>query len=350
MDFQQKRLEKLQSIRKALASVETKADESMHTDNTGAGEEFVDTGMASTVLNKVREENTLLSKLPTSIIMPTADYKLPIEGGDPTWYATAENKNVPADHYDESKAGTDSITLSAKKYTTMVYASGELDEDSIVNIRTYLGNKLATSYGELLDKAILNGDTETGATGNVNSDDGAPTAGSYFLHQDGLRKHALTNSLDTSIGALDVADLRQARYSMGKRGQDPSKLILACDLGTYYKILGLSQVETIEKFGQSATIVDGVLRFVDGMEVHPTSFLGTTEADGKISTTPANNTLGQALLIYKDDIITGFKRNLSLYTQFLPETDQFRWTAHTRFALKVRDEKSVAMLRNITIS
>ena len=114
-------------------------------------------------------------------------------------------------------------------------------------------------------------------------------------------------------------------------------------------LLGLGQAETIEKFGGSATIVNGVLKAIDGIEILPTSLMGLTEADGKISTTPGNNTLGQAMLIYKPDIITGFKRNLSVFTEYLPEVDQYRFTGHVRFALKIRGTDSCAMIRNITV-
>lgn len=108
--------------------------------------------------------------------MTSAVFTIPVEGGDPTWYASSEQANVTATEFTTSKAGTDDITLTAKKYTTNVYASGELDEDSIININQFLADKFAVSYTELLDKIWLNGDTETGATGNINMDDEAPTA------------------------------------------------------------------------------------------------------------------------------------------------------------------------------
>jgi len=114
-----------------------------------------------------------------------------------------------------SKAGTDEVVLVAKKYSTSVYASGELDDDSIVNINTFLGDKFAKSYKELLDGVVVNGDVVTASTGNVNSDDGAPTAGTYYLHQDGLVKTAITNSATVNAGALDLADIRGMRKLLG---------------------------------------------------------------------------------------------------------------------------------------
>lgn len=230
------------------------------------------------------------------------------------------------------------------------YFTGELDDDSIINIRNYLSQKISQSYIELLDKIILHGDTETGGTGNINSDDGAPTAGTYYLHQDGVLKKSIVTATNTiNAGTLDMTDIRDARKALGTKGIDPSKLILAMDTSVYFKLLGLTQVETMEKFGNAATIVNGRIIAIDGIEVLPLSYFGKAEADGKISTTPGNNTLGRAVLIYKPDVLTGFKRNLQTFTEFLPKTDQFCITSHVRFAVKVLASDSCCVLRNITV-
>lgn len=178
MDLLEKRLEKLDFIRAKVAEVttEVKANEAMHSTQSGYGDEFVPTDLATQVLQLVRDEDTILSKLPAPIVMPTNPYDIPIEGADMTWYHTSENTGVAGTAVTTSKAATSKITLTAKKFSSSVYGTGELDDDSIVNIRDYLASKFAASYAENLDDVILNGDTETGATGNVNKDDGAPTA------------------------------------------------------------------------------------------------------------------------------------------------------------------------------
>jgi hypothetical protein len=48
-------------------------------------------------------------------------------------------------------------------------------------------------------------------------------------------------------------------------------------------------------------------------------------------------------------VITGFRRDLSIFTEYLPVTDQYRWTAHVRFALAIKAADSVAVGRNITV-
>ena len=355
MTYIEERQAKLAKIRAALEEknapeLETRANESMSTGQDWYGQDFVPTDLASTVISTIRDSGNLFSKLPAPILMPSSSYTIPVEGGDPTWYATSENANVAGTDVTKSKAGTDDITLVAKKYSMSTYFTGELDDDSIVNIRSYLATKLSQSYNELIDKIIMHGDTETGATGNVNSDDGAPTAGTYYLHQDGLFKKSIVTATNTiNAGTLDLGDIRDARKALGTKGIDPSKLLLVVDNSVYFKLLGLTQVETMEKFGNAATVLNGRIIAIDGVEILPLSYVGKAEADGKLSTTANNNSLGRAVLIYKPDVLTGFKRNLQTFTEFLPRTDQFCLTAHVRFAVKVLASDSCCVLRNITV-
>lgn len=345
-------LAKIQMVKKGLGMtemVETKANEAMHTTNTWDGAEFVDTQLSSNILTKLRERESFSSKFPAPFDMPTSTYELPIEWADPIFNYTGENGNVPATEYGNSKAGTGKITLVAKKFTAITYLSGELDEDGIVNMRSYVENKMAIAYSETLDKILINGDTTTAATWNVNSDDAAPVAWSYYLALDGLRKAAIDNGLTVNAGALDLADIRTLRAKLGNKGLNPTDLVLGVGTDVYYKMLALTQAETVEKFGGAATIVNGTLSAIDGIEVVPSGFFPKTEADGKVSAIPANNTVGTGVLVYKQDVIRGFKRNIKTFVEYLPWTDQYRITAHFRYAQLIKDTNSVASLINVTI-
>jgi len=321
----------------------------MDTAEIANGKEFVDTWMASTVLQKVRDANTVLSRLPAPFSMPTASWIIPTEWVDPIFYATWENTAWPWSEYTASNAGTGSITLVSKKLSAVTYLSWELDEDSITAIRPYVEDKIAKAYAETLDKSIINGDTVTAATWNVNSDDGAPTAWTYYLHFDWLRKSAITNAKTVNAGTLELVDFRAARKLMWRKWLDPSKLLWILWADVYYKLLGLTPVETIEKFGSAATVVNGVIKMIDWVEIVVNWDVPLTEADWKVSVTPGNNTLWTAVLVYKEDVITWFKRELRTNVEYLPQFDQFRITAHTRFALTIRDTDSCSALINITV-
>jgi hypothetical protein len=59
-------------------------------------------------------------------------------------------------------------------------------------------------------------------------------------------------------------------------------------------------------------------------------------------------------LIYKPDIIHWFKRRLKINVSYLDEYDQFRITAHTRYAMSILSsvnttKDSAALLINVTV-
>ena len=140
------RMAKLDLIRKNIADMDTKANESMSAAQAGYGDEFVPTDLATQVMGLVRDDDTILSKLPAPIAMTSNPYNIPIEGADMTRYNTAEQTGVAGTAVTVSKAGTSDITLTAKKQSSSVYATGELDDDSIINIKDYLSSKFAASY------------------------------------------------------------------------------------------------------------------------------------------------------------------------------------------------------------
>jgi HK97 family phage major capsid protein len=117
------REQKLELLKKQIAGIETRANEAMTTGQDGFGQDFVPTDLASTILAKVRDANTFVSKISAPIIMPTATYTIPVEGSDPTWIATGEQANVTGTAVTTSKAGTEDLVLTAKKYSASVYTS-----------------------------------------------------------------------------------------------------------------------------------------------------------------------------------------------------------------------------------
>lgn len=338
--------------------IESKANEAMHSTQAGFGDEFVPDDLAQSVIEIARDKSVFLNRLPSEnvIEMPSQPYNLPTEAGDPVFYASAESTDgAIADAVSSSKAGTGQMQLDAKKYTAIVYLSGELDEDSRIagGMQSYITTKLGKAFSSLVDKSVVNGDVVTAGTGNVNSDDGAPTAGTYYLQQDGLVKQALSSSAGASAGTMDTADFKKARQLLGLLGQDPAELLWLFNLETYYELLTLAQLETLEKRGSSATIIDGTVASIQGVEVASMSAFGKAEADGKQSATSGNNTLGRFLLIHMPSLYFGWRRKMKIVVDYLPQIDKYRICAHSRFAHKVNtanSQKPVSMMYNVTLS
>lgn len=351
--FEKERLKTLQLIQEKLneKSIETKSDEAMWSTQDWYWQDFVPTDMASRIIERVRQSDTILSKLPTPFIMPTNPYKIPVEWWDPTFYYTWANDNVVATEYSNSKAWTDDLTLTAKKLTAVVYIEWELQEDAIVNIQQYVENKLVRAYNRRIDALLVNWDTETWSTWNINKDDWAPTTWTYYLALDWFRKNAFFQSTTYNAWTLDIADIRTMRSKLQSKWLNPNDLMLIINRETYFKILWLWQVETIEKFWWQATITNWVLTAIDWIQIAHCEDFWLTEADWKMSATWWNNTLWWIILVHKPSILVWFRRQLSLFTEYLPRVDQYVITAHVRVAMNMlnADYPATALWFNITV-
>jgi len=348
----------LKSLRD-MAEMRTKSNEANSTGQSGFGSNFTFNGYVPKILAKIRQEDFLFSRVPAENVhkMTAGIVTVPVEGDDPTFYPASENANDPTEPgpYTSSKAGTASATLTARKAVCRVPITTEMLEDNITDedFEQYVIAKIAKAFPRTIDTLLLVGDTTTGST-NVNNDGASASTTSMYIQQDGLVKAALDNATDYNGGTLDTGDIRAARALMGLRGVNPKDLVAVMDIYTYNKILNLGQVETVEKFGAKATIVDGVLRSIDGMEVLPTDVLTLAASNGKVSSTGGNNTLGRIVLVHKPSLVIGFRRELTIKPYQKDDNDQVGIIATFRYAQALpfaatSGAKAQALVRNITV-
>jgi phage head maturation protease len=203
-----------------------KADELSYSTQAGYGDEWVPDLWSAQIWHKARTDNTLLP-LFQAIEMPSNPFEMPIEGTDPTVYYVAETANESqltlgsGNPIADSKIGSGKVQLNAKKLALRVGFSSELVEDSIVPVLNIYREQAMRAIADAMDDVLLNGDTETGATGNINSDAAAPAAGSVFLALNGLRKQPLVtttaNKVDMGNAAPTLAKLREARFKLAHK-------------------------------------------------------------------------------------------------------------------------------------
>lgn len=345
-------------IMKAMngSQVETKANEAHSESQSGYGGAWAPDEFANAVVKKARAQSNILSRLPSENIheMRSKVWTSPVEGADPVFEAGSENANVPGTAVTTSKSDTPTVSITAKRYSASVYLSGELDEDAQNEggLQAYLENKMASAYAELIEKALILSDSETGSTGNVNSDDAAPVAKSYYLHQDGMFKKAIvTDTKTVNAGTLDASDFTAARKQLGKYGLNPRDLLWILEPQTYFTVLDLSQVQTQNTFGSAATINAGVLEKLQGIDIMTNEAIGLADSDGKVNLGAgvAANTKGRGLLTHIPSIHFGFRRRLKISVKYLDEYDQFRITAHTRFGFCFAFSNTNAAIINVTV-
>ena len=333
-----------------------KADELAYSTQSGFGDEWVPDLWSAQIWHKARTDNVLLPQFP-SVEMPSNPYEIATEGIDPTVTFVGESKDEAhlslgsGNPITDSKIGSGKVQLNAKKLALRVGFSSELMEDSIIPVLTIYREQAVRALADAMDNVILNGDTSTGATGNVNSDNATPTAGSVYLATDGLRKQPLVtttaNSVDMANIAPTLAKLRDVRFKMATRySARPQDLAWVVDGGTYAKLLSLPEFLTVDKAGPHATILTGQIGFIDGVKVLLSAQMPLTTANGKVG---ASNTRGTALCVYTPGWYVGYRRRINVSVDYLPYYDSYQLTATVRLAFASIDAAVTSVLYNLAV-
>jgi hypothetical protein len=296
-----------------------------------------------------------------SLEMPSNPFELPIEGTDPTVYYVPETADEAhlllsgaGNPMPDSLVGSGKVTLTAKKLAIRVGFSAELVEDSVIPILALYREQGLRVMSDAIDNVLLNGDTETGATGNINMDDQAPTGTEKTLAFNGLRKLGLvtttTNGVNAS-GGPTASLFRQTRFKMtNKYALRPRDCAYIVDSGSYGKLLEANEIVTVDKYGGSASILTGEVGLIYGVPVLPSAEMALTEADGKLSyDTPSNNTKGQAVCVYRPGWMVGYRRRVAASMTYLPFYDAYQMVATLRLAFINFDAEVASVLYNITV-
>ena len=249
------------------------ANEVMATTQAGYGKEWVqETILSSELIERLKLSDSLLVDA-TIKLMDWKTLDVPVRGWRVRMTLTTELVNAPTGWATNAsqvkKLSTPKITLTAKEMKITIYYSDTFLEDSVIAIAQYVLDSIADAYESSIHEVLINGDTATGANVNINIiDANTSTLADWdktdFLAANGWRKIAISKSATVDAwGNLAIENIRSARAKMWAKWINPAELRLVPDLETYLELLNLSEVETIEKFGWAATIVNGRLAAID---------------------------------------------------------------------------------------
>ena len=187
--------------------------------------------------------------------------------------------------------------------------------------------KLTKTFTRTVEGMIINGDSETGATGNVNSDDQAPAttfasdgAAAYHatLIDHGIRELAINGSYTVDVGAFDSDDILSVIRKMGDKYQEEfADLLLLFNPVTYTAIKADDGFKLASSWNRPA-VESGVVDRPWGIDLIVSPEVKKTEADGKLSKTAGSNTLGQFLSVYKPAVRWGYGRDFQLEVERVP--------------------------------
>jgi HK97 family phage major capsid protein len=331
------------------------AVKAMTSTGTATGDELVPTGMAAQLWEDMFLQSRIAGTM-TRVPMPTNPFDIPLGLGSVTWRKGTENTATTA-----SDPATAKSTLTATELVTEQNWSYTLDEDAAVAMAPAIRTRLAQSGAEIIDNFLLNADATDAGTGNINLDDADPDADTFYLSagQDGIRHQWLVNNTaqgkDAGGDALADTDIGAALGFMGKYAVDPMKCIIVADIATYLNgLLTLTNVLTVDKFGPNAVVLTGQLASYRGIPIIVSASAPKTEADGKVSTTAGNNTLGQLSLYNRDMWYVGFNRDLLIETDRLIQTRKYVMVTSLRMAVAAHGTRASAThtagVRNILVA
>lgn len=314
---------------------EAQYQRAMDTAESGYGSQLIGAQYVGELWEAARPASRVFSLINTFEMTAPTTY-LPVEVDFPELLLVGESTAYNSSNYTTVKTGSNRVSVAAKKFVLHQMWSGEMEEDSIIPFVPFLRRQIALSMAHYMDSLILNGDTTDAGSGNINLDDADPDATKHYLAFDGLRHVGLVdntnNQLNNQGAAITFAKLIGAKKRLLDRTylhdwghpNNPNDLVYVTTPEDADKIALLDEVITIDKYGSAATVLTGEVLKVGRHPLITSVAMSLTEADGKVSTTGSNNTLGQIVTFNRNGYVAGWRRRIKIETERIIGTDQSR--------------------------
>jgi len=314
----------------------------------GEGYEWIPTGFSQTMIEFVELE-AVVAKLFYSFMMPTSPFTYPVLLGDGEAYKGGID--TPTDDPAMFRASTPSsgdLTFTAVKIIANYPVQDDAIEDNIVPLLDMMKRSIARAKAKATDNAIINGQL----TATIDTGD---TIASYDARMcwDGLRYmclSALKQTGTTWTAALGLALLRALVADMEIFGLNANDVAVLVNTNGKSKLRSLAEVSTDDKFGSAATIHNGEITKIDGMDIVPTQHVKeNVNASGIYDGLTTTKT--QMLTVYKPGFYRGIRRNFTLEKERVARTGMSYLIAtareHWKAVYDVTDKPMIGWLYNI---
>ena len=303
----------------------------MDTAESGYGSQLIGAQYVGELWGGATQESRVFGLLDSFEMTAPVAY-LPVEVDFPEMLFVAENTSATSSAYSTAKTGSNRVTVTAYKFIIHQVWSGEMEEDSIIPFIPFLRRQAQKSLAFYGDSAVLNGDTTNAGTGNINLDDADPADTKHYLAFDGIRHAGIVDNTNNKKDAAGTITLSLLRGSKGRtldttykmdwgHPNNPNDFVYACDPQTADAIATLDEVMAWKQY-QGLPVLNGEVSRVLGHPVVSCIAVSKTEADGKVSTTAGNNTLGQVVAFNRNAFKVGWRRRVKVETENLIGRDQ----------------------------
>lgn len=338
--------------------METKANENV--DITQNSNWYEASGVKNSIMKMVSKKGHLLSQLQGGFEgdnLPDS-YPLPYDVTDYFMQGKSAWTDEARPAFNNQQVTDAKGTLSQTEFIIQFGLTDKMMRHSTdKQIFDYIVGKASDAFVRTVESCIINGDTETGATGNVNSDDQAPattfaSSGGAQDHRlkidNGIRESAINNSQTLDVSAFDSDDLMSLVALLDSQYQERmDELLFLVEPSTYLKMLTDDGLKLAINTARPA--VDGATPQPFGIDLFAHAGVPKTEADGKQSATGSNNTKGQILTVYKPAVRWGYGQNFKLEVERV-QGYGFEITGTMEFGFAILDRtNSVAAGINVTV-
>lgn len=347
-----------------------KADELNATDITGQGLEWLsvwyDTRLWERARNETRLFDHLIEKGMRTATIPQGSKTMNVKTntGSGSVYTSPEANSVDAVGRPETVARltpftTGEVEVSAAKHIIAQGITYDLEEDSIINAVAFANDDMRRTLNEAIESVLLNGDTATAASTNINLIDGTPAGGMStpdYIAWDGFRKHALVTYAATQAadagGVMDITLFNQVLSLFPNAiKQRKDNMLFVIDSDTEDALRVLPELLTMDTAGGRATIFTGDLNDNPLFRVmlYTSGFLNLANTAGKISGTSSNNTTGSILGIYAPYWQYGRKRAVTIESVRDPLSQTQVIVASVRHAFTARGANGANIIYNVGV-
>lgn len=312
---------------------QTELAKALDTATSGKGLDWMPEQFSAEFIQRMESNYQIANTLQRVIIPRGVDkLKLPAAGTAASIYKLTGSSTDDIAKIQATTPGTRNVELDPVKIGARVEVETDMDEDSAVAVSDYVRDELNLAAARGIDDICLNGDTRT--TGMIDSD--VTSAADARKSWDGLRRMTLAAAKVNTADVVNVANFRlmwsKLQSGIHQYGQ-PEDLALLAELNGYLKLVVLSEVLTIEKFGGRATISTGALKEIFGMALQQTSRVRSDlNASGVYDGTTTTYTIIQ--VFNKRAFVIGDKRAITVKSDDDIETDRMKFVITARLILK----------------
>lgn len=326
---------------------------------SATGATMLPTETAEEIIGIVYERNFMRSLFP-AMPMSRRIMKVPKLSGSVDFHGMSLTDVDAGTASGESRHATAEVDLELKTMIANIPIGNYLVAYGVEGLMSVLRDDIASRLAYNEASLLINGDTVTTGAAMANNINGPyaavanPTgvsaaANDYLLLFDGLRKLAGASAV-VAGGAFTLAHLRNAISNLGVYSDNRDDLALIVPRNLEVQLLGMTELQTVDKYGLGATILSGEIGKIYGIRVFGTGAIATNlNAAGVFAGAVVNKTV--ALLVHIRSPMIGnptvAERRFSVGYEDEPTKDRFVLIPKQDIAFAVRHPEAICAIVGI---